>query len=88
MKCPRCEVPLNEITKTGVLVDVCDKCRGMWLDRGELEKISSRLHELEREWDDDDGYEREKHWSSRGRDSEDYRPRRKKSWRDMFEIFD
>jgi Zn-finger nucleic acid-binding protein len=30
MKCPRCDVLLNEITKAGVLVDVCDRCR--WSD--------------------------------------------------------
>lgn len=88
MNCPRCEVPLNEIRRTGVVVDTCDKCHGMWLDRGELEKISSRLHELEQERDDDDGDDQEEHWPSRRRDSEDYGRRRKKRWRDMLEIFD
>ncbi len=47
MKCPRCGVLLSEITKAGVLVDVCDRCLGMWLDQGELEKVVARIRELE-----------------------------------------
>ncbi len=49
MKCPRCGVLLNEIMKAGVHVDLCDQCRGMWLDRGELDTIVARIRELERE---------------------------------------
>ncbi len=49
MQCPRCAVLLTEIVKTGVRVDVCDQCRGMWLDRGELEQIVIRIRDLERE---------------------------------------
>ena len=49
MKCPRCGVLLNELMKAGVQVDVCDQCLGMWLDRGELEKITARIRELERD---------------------------------------
>jgi Zn-finger nucleic acid-binding protein len=40
--CPRCDLSLNELTKTGVTVDLCVNCRGMWLDRGELEKLLVR----------------------------------------------
>ena len=49
MKCPRCGILLNELMKAGVQVDVCDQCLGMWLDRGELEKIVARIRELERD---------------------------------------
>ena len=43
MRCPRCEnVTLEEIDRSGVTVDRCASCRGIWLDRGELEKILSR----------------------------------------------
>jgi Zn-finger nucleic acid-binding protein len=42
---------LNEITKAGILVDVCEQCRGMWLDRGELEKVAARLQDLEDDLD-------------------------------------
>lgn len=43
MKCPRCETSqLDEQEREGVVVDVCRQCRGIWLDRGELEKIIAR----------------------------------------------
>ncbi len=38
-KCPNCEVIMNEVLKTGIAIDVCPKCMGIWLDKGELEKI-------------------------------------------------
>ena len=40
MNCPRCDHgELVEKARDGVMIDVCRKCRGVWLDRGELEKI-------------------------------------------------
>ena len=39
MDCPVCGGPLREIGKFGVSVDICPGCMGVWLDRGELEKI-------------------------------------------------
>ena len=50
LKCPRSRTLLNEAAKAGVLLDVCERCLGMWLHRGELEKLSTRLKEIEREW--------------------------------------
>lgn len=34
---------MMETEKAGVTIDTCPKCRGVWLDRGELEKIGERL---------------------------------------------
>lgn len=43
MKCPRCEnAVLDERERDGVTVDVCQQCRGIWLDRSELERIVAR----------------------------------------------
>ena len=40
MKCPVCkDVTLLMSEKRGVEIDYCPECRGIWLDRGELEKI-------------------------------------------------
>jgi Zn-finger nucleic acid-binding protein len=39
MKCPVCETTLREIEKYGVEIDICPGCKGVWLDRGELEKV-------------------------------------------------
>lgn len=38
--CPRCGQETREIKESEVVVDVCDKCRGMFLDQGELNKIA------------------------------------------------
>lgn len=40
MHCPRCETStLRETDRDGVAIDQCPDCRGVWLDRGELEKL-------------------------------------------------
>lgn len=39
MNCPVCDAPLRAVVKYGVEVDICPGCKGVWLDRGELEKI-------------------------------------------------
>lgn len=42
MKCPNCNETLLISDKQGVEIDYCPNCRGIWLDRGELEKIMER----------------------------------------------
>ena len=42
MKCPSCEELLVMSDRQGVEIDYCPKCRGVWLDRGELDKIIER----------------------------------------------
>ncbi len=42
MKCPHCNVPLTMTERQGVEIDYCPQCRGVWLDRGELDKILER----------------------------------------------
>lgn len=39
MKCPNCEETLLMTVRNQVEIDYCPKCRGIWLDRGELDKI-------------------------------------------------
>ena len=43
--CPVCRVEMIETVKYDVEIDVCPKCGGVWLDRGELEKIVRRVKE-------------------------------------------
>ena len=45
MKCPNCNATLLMAEKKGVEIDYCPECRGVWLDRGELEKIIERSAE-------------------------------------------
>jgi uncharacterized protein len=42
MKCPSCDELLVMSDRLGVEIDYCPKCRGVWLDRGELDKIIER----------------------------------------------
>jgi uncharacterized protein len=42
MKCPKCNITLLMSDKQGIEIDYCPDCRGIWLDRGELEKIIER----------------------------------------------
>lgn len=42
MNCPICNIPLTMTERQGVEIDYCSKCRGVWLDRGELDKIIER----------------------------------------------
>ena len=44
LMCPNDETAMQEISREGVLIDICPKCRGVWLDRGELEKLMEQLH--------------------------------------------
>lgn len=39
MNCPICSVTLQIAQRQGVEIDYCPQCRGVWLDRGELDKI-------------------------------------------------
>ncbi len=40
--CPRCGVGLAMSERQGIEIDYCPQCRGVWLDRGELDKIIER----------------------------------------------
>lgn len=42
MNCPTCNVPLVIAERHLVEIDYCPRCRGVWLDRGELDKILDR----------------------------------------------
>ncbi|WP_443070222.1 TFIIB-type zinc ribbon-containing protein [Sulfitobacter sp.] len=47
MLCPLCQTGLSMSDRNGVEIDFCPSCRGVWLDRGELDKIIERssVHE-------------------------------------------
>ena len=43
ISCPVCNAPFRESLHDGILIDICTQCRGVWLDRGELEKLLSAV---------------------------------------------
>jgi Zn-finger nucleic acid-binding protein len=83
--CPVDSTQLRRIERSGVHVDACPSCRGIWLDRGELDKI------VEQEGAVQDDFEREISGADRDLDHE-RRPDRahgkpKKKRRSMLEDF-
>lgn len=76
MKCPVCkDVTLLMSEKRGVEIDYCPECRGIWLDRGELEKLVEReektYQDVKREYKDDyeDKYEHKKYPKKKRKES-------------------
>lgn len=65
MKCPNCNETLVMADRQGVEIDYCPACRGVWLDRGELDKIIERSTayyakpEAERDRYDEDEYKKQ-----------------------------
>lgn len=45
MLCPNCSEGMKEVERHGVRLDICPSCRGVWLDRGELEKLLAAARE-------------------------------------------
>lgn len=94
MKCPIDNETLLMSKRQGVEIDYCPACRGVWLDRGELDKIIEPASAKLPAWDgerDDDRYRDERYRDDRSRyDRERYErrpPKRKRSFlSDMFEL--
>jgi Zn-finger nucleic acid-binding protein len=70
MKCPVCSVDLSMSDRQGVEIDYCPQCRGVWLDRGELDKIIERS--VAQEPGDVRGEGREERTREEHRDHEDH----------------
>lgn len=47
MNCPIDNTPLQMTERQGVEIDYCPQCRGVWLDRGELDKIIDKSSQVE-----------------------------------------
>jgi uncharacterized protein len=91
MRCPVDNETLVMADRNGVEIDYCPKCRGVWLDRGELDKIIERgmggapaaapvyQPEPQRAPDPRGGYQR---------DDDDYRYKKKRKESFLGELFD
>jgi len=92
MNCPVCsETSLVISERQGVEIDYCPKCRGVWLDRGELDKIIDRSNEVfdnERPQNyDDKSYENKKYYSDKKYDDDYYKRNKRKSFfNDLFDF--
>jgi uncharacterized protein len=54
MTCPSCGGELVELERSDVRVDACRRCRGVWLDRGELDRVVERERQVVGAVDDDE----------------------------------
>ncbi|MBK9097121.1 MAG: zf-TFIIB domain-containing protein [bacterium] len=86
MNCPVCkesELVISE--RQGIEIDYCPKCRGVWLDRGELDKIIERSVKFDEP--DQKFFDNDRKYDDRKKYSDDYYKRNKrKSF--LGEIFD
>lgn len=94
MKCPVCkDVTLLMSEKNGVEIDYCPECRGIWLDRGELDKIVDRARTAQREYAayEDDRRDDRRYDDRREREYRDYKKKKKSNpmsaFGDIMEIF-
>ena len=83
MKCPVCDVDLSISDKQGIEIDYCPKCRGIWLDRGELDKIIERSSRHEPEDNRyDNRTEKDRYYD------DDYKYKNKEGYRKKKSFFD
>ncbi len=82
MNCPICNITLAISEKQGIEIDYCPKCRGIWLDRGELDKIIERSGpEVQSTF-----YESNHSYQKPHYDNDYYKHRRQKNW--LSDLFD
>lgn len=76
MKCPICKVVnLVMADRQGIEIDYCPECRGVWLDRGELDKLIERSAAQPSPPREREAY----HDRSQSPDKRDYRYKKKES---------
>lgn len=47
--CPSCEIAMEVQNFEDVLIDICPSCKGVWLDRGEMQKVIALVRRQEAE---------------------------------------
>ncbi len=78
MKCPSCNETLLMSDKNGVEIDYCPNCRGIWLDRGELDKIIERSADHYSKRENYDSDYKHSSYDEQGKDHQNRHPSRKK----------
>lgn len=57
MKCPNCDQLLQITERQNIEIDYCPQCRGVWLDKGELDKVinfsNQQTSQVSKKYDDD-----------------------------------
>lgn len=84
MKCPNCDINLVMTDRNGVEIDYCPECRGIWLDRGELDKIIERSSQAVGSSKSKDNFRQNQNYS----DQRFYGTKKKKSESFLSDLFD
>ncbi len=86
MDCPNCKTELKISSREGVEIDYCPTCRGVWLDRGELDKIIERTNQYYGREDDDFNKQKSKDsdYDYNKKNYDSTKPRKKRSFFDDF----
>ena len=88
MNCPVCNVALTMTDRQGVEIDYCPKCRGVWLDRGELDKIIERsAGSSPQQYSTEKRYEERGHYPKQ-HDEHSYGHKKKKKESFLGDLFD
>lgn len=85
MKCPNCNVDLVMTDRSGIEIDYCPQCRGIWLDRGELDKIIERSAPYPAQKPQQEPYRERDHDESKHYDDR-YKKKKKESF--LGDLFD
>jgi len=102
LMCPNCNASMSEVKRNDVAFDMCPTCRGVWLDRGELEKLIAGVQQDRSQFYQDPDAYRRTHPQPRaqtpqqgsgergeyGADDSDRHGRRRRGGFDLFDIFD
>ena len=79
MQCPVCaETQLVLAERQGIEIDYCPRCRGVWLDRGELDKVIERSASMVSQVPDGGAYPHDRSRQDYYEAEHDYRGRRKR----------
>ena len=74
--CPKCRGEMRTYERNGVRVDQCEECRGIFLDRGELEQLLDAERGHERREDYSESHEDDRHHHDRDEDEHRHGRRR------------
>ncbi len=87
MKCPNCDRELVMSDRNGVEIDYCPGCRGVWLDRGELDKIIERSNQFSQS-DSRKDYDSHKDYKDDKRGEQSHQQHKKKKGGFLGDLFD
>lgn len=100
LMCPNDNAAMQTVNRSEVQFDICPTCRGVWLDRGELEKLMGAAQDTgsgaeyresrppERRYEDQRRHEDHRRYEGERRwHDDDYRKKKRRGF-DIFDIFD